>query len=802
MNSIPKAQKNLQVSEQIRMSLRLGGALWSMDALAWHEADVDCSGHIPLRQGAMQKKKPTAKETQVPERVYAKYVEANAEAWFRQLKKEKIVPNEEQLAYLLDIKERCAQEAFELNLAATGKGKGITSEPYRKGLLGPPGTGKSQCLIWTSRFFEEVLGWQHGVQFQKIAPQHTMALLIGGQTAHSWGAVPINVAMLQNARGKKATQEVDELFERIQSMRWLFSPISPLGSWVRLSEASSFPPPEMLPGRQRCSKTPRRQHRWFMYLELLGFTVKFVRLLLDEIEALAAGVYGILDGNCSKALSRSAYARRPNGSTRPFGGLNMGLSGDWWQLPPVRQIGLYSNPFKSEMEYAEQLALSYFWRVTEDSVQGTHELRQPNRTKDPWLQEVLRQEREGRESWEVYCFNHGLPTKNVGSWLPSGESTPTASSSGAMPVSARQGSKGAEVKPVCGPMNPSCGNPRCAELAEEWSELRQAKFTWAARSRMECQICKDERRRRCRIVSPGGWNDGAHMREPFAHAPYIHPWNAPKYQAQQLRAISFAKATNQRLLWVLARDWAIPTANEKVTEARLQTLRMQFLQLHDKKTAGIMGLLPLVRNLPVRLTQTEDARVGAVKNARGTLIGWSLPEGEAARVAASPDVELVLQHRPEQLLIKLKAPLPGLPDTYGEGGPCGLCPSCLPVPLLLSTLRRQTANPSTRTPLPPAPVVHNTEDHAREPGIETKHRCLGVAVSVCPECFRGGNSSPHPLRAILLTRRGGYGRALATPHTHTTHTRKTKSIPQHPSATTHGERHRRSDNSGRTRECC
>ena len=104
---------------------------------------------------------------------------------------------------------------------------------------------------------------------------------------------------------------------------------------------------------------------------------------------------------------------------RPFGGLNLGLSGDWWQLPPVRQIGLYSNPFKSEMEYAEQLALSFFWRVTDDSVQGTHELMQPNRTKDLWLLEVLRQEREGKESWEVYCFTHGLPTKNVGSWMPS-----------------------------------------------------------------------------------------------------------------------------------------------------------------------------------------------------------------------------------------------------------------------------------------------------------------------------------------------------------------------------------------------
>ena len=68
--------------------------------------------------------------------------------------------------------------------------------------------------------------------------------------------------------------------------------------------------------------------------------------------------------------------------------------------------------------------------------------------------------------------------------------------------------------------------------------------------------------------------------------------------------------------------------------ARLEVLRRQFLHLHDKKTAGIMGLFPAALNLPVRLTQTEDAQVGAVKNARGTLVGWTLPDMEAARLQA------------------------------------------------------------------------------------------------------------------------------------------------------------------------
>ena len=48
-----------------------------------------------------------------------------------------------------------------------------------------------------------------------------MALLIGGNTVHSWGQVPINATSMQEQDLKKAGQDVDALFERTQSMRWL-----------------------------------------------------------------------------------------------------------------------------------------------------------------------------------------------------------------------------------------------------------------------------------------------------------------------------------------------------------------------------------------------------------------------------------------------------------------------------------------------------------------------------------------------------------------------------------------------------
>ena len=61
------------------------------------------------------------------------------------------------------------------------------------------------------------------------------------------------------------------------------------------------------------------------------------------------------------------------------------------------KIGFYSNPFHSDTDYTEQVALAFFWRKTPDAIQGLHELTEPNRTRDPWLQEVLQQARAGRE---------------------------------------------------------------------------------------------------------------------------------------------------------------------------------------------------------------------------------------------------------------------------------------------------------------------------------------------------------------------------------------------------------------------
>ena len=191
-------------------------------------------------------------------------------------------------------------EAAELLQNTSTKKRCVYTEPLRPGLFGLPGAGKSECIRWTRRFFEECLGWTDGVQFQMLAPQHTMAALIGGRTVHGWGKIPINATAAADQGKKAGSTDIDDLFLKVLSVRWL---------------------------------------------------------LIDEISVLAALVFGILNNYLQRACNRQPYAKRSDGSKRPFGGLNLITSGDGWQLSPVRAVGFFNNPFRHELEYVDQKAL-------------------------------------------------------------------------------------------------------------------------------------------------------------------------------------------------------------------------------------------------------------------------------------------------------------------------------------------------------------------------------------------------------------------------------------------------------------
>jgi ATP-dependent DNA helicase PIF1 len=114
-------------------------------------------------------------------------------------------------------------------------------------------------------------------------------------------------------------------------------------------------------------------------------------LVIDEVSMLDADLFDTLD----------AVARRVRGVQLPFGGLQLVLSGDFFQLPPVAKGGA---PLRFAFEAAA-------WR---EGVRRTFELTQVFRQADPAFISALRLVRQGRAPAEVRellksCVGRALP---------------------------------------------------------------------------------------------------------------------------------------------------------------------------------------------------------------------------------------------------------------------------------------------------------------------------------------------------------------------------------------------------------
>ena len=593
-------------SDQVRAAMCTVDKLWQRDTSLWTVDDLPAENRGNTRLGSIdplpaKSRRLRAKGKRSPPFAQAgAYVELskqNVAVWWRKIASSEKPPTEEQRRFLQDVIARCEKEQHELNVwnsPGCYRKTGMLTEPARRCLLGRPGAGKSHCIELLRDFFETCLLWTDGVQFQFLATQNTMAELIGGKTVHTWGTIPANkaaAAVKTHAASKEC--DWDLLFENALSLRWLI-----------IDECSTLSP------------------------SLLSTLESFLRQ-----KACLQHPYAFRDA-----------ARRKD--PRPFGGINLAFAGDLWQLPPVRDTAIFANPERKasgEMHDAgEQRILSMFWDSHDarkpDSIQKLYELTVNKRNDgDEWLDAVLSADRQGDETWEMYCFIHGLPTRNPGSWLP------------------RDGMEHGVV---------TCNTAGCAGLREQWDMLwRRDAMTWSERQQMECEVCREERERRCRVIAQKADAEEQHKREPFIDAPFVHPLRQPTNHAQRLRALHFARSHRTRVLWALAHDQRV------AKEAGRSPNQASWLMKMDRATAGLPGMLPLILDLPVRFTQEPtpgDRLKGVFTNARGWLRGWKLPAEEEARLAELDGAEVVLRLRPSHLYIELASGNKELPLVKGK----------------------------------------------------------------------------------------------------------------------------------------
>ena len=91
-----------------------------------------------------------------------------------------------------------------------------------------------------------------------------------------------------------------------------------------------------------------------------------------------------------------------------------------------------------------------------------------------------------------------------------------------------------------------------------------------------------------------------------------------------------------------------PLSHKIELRCDLNVRRQQWSAYHDRKTGGIMGLQPLVYDMPLRITRTDHKRkdIGMYKHSRCRLHGWELHPADEARYKECQDREFVLQYLP------------------------------------------------------------------------------------------------------------------------------------------------------------
>lgn len=408
--------------------------------------------------------------------------------------------NTEQLQFLQTVCERIRAEAL------TGQDRGgaaeTNTEPLRWALHGGPGTGKSYVLnLLRQDLFQQRLNWQQGKEFQVVAFQAVNAEPLDGDTIHA----ALGLAWHGNDSSVDAQRILDLASSAVQ--------------W-----------------------------RW---------------LLLDEISMVSAEMLARLEARCRQLvldLSATKYGKHSDGRIAPFGGLNVVLSGDLWQLPPPRGTFLGQIPWQLLTQVnSKKLPLTLqgqqlVWASAADGgLQGVTELTRCERTQDKWLQELQAELRIGGLSKDNHAFLHGQPTQVPGSWLISEQRA-------------------------------TCGKSVCQQLCHPSVTPRQI-------LQRECASCRAERASK-RLVATG--LDDPRFANELARAQAIFSTNVVKCHVNRIRAEQWARLQGQRLYYAVAQD--VASSQTLHTKPDLQEEKLTWLRRSDADCGDRCGVLPLRRH--------------------------------------------------------------------------------------------------------------------------------------------------------------------------------------------------------------
>ena len=428
------------------------------------------------------------------------------------------------------------------------------TEPLLDLVHGFPGTGKSATIAWMRELMERGLGWEHGVHFICLAFQNAMAAQINGFTIHHWSGIPVRMQD-EGGTGDRHKQSI-----KCQALRVI---------------------------------------------------------IIDEVSMISAELLGALESVVKTAVRvKGTYKKRSNGETRVFGGVNIVMLGDFWQLHPVSGTYLASDPDLTPSYGLARNSLDLFWNEGSDTIRNFWSLTQLMRCKDRWYNEFLTQCRGGELTDEMYAFLHGLPTLK----------SPCANC-------------------ACNSNNKE--DPLLGSYRVDWKtkflQGERDMATYIRDSEQACVQCTEERKRRHRVLSDLSNIPNALTKPRYTSAPALYSFNVPRYFSSQLRAREFAKQNNVQLTWCYAKDVPLHSGGREMKADALQEKLFSWLRRHDQETCHLPSILPLAKDMPIRLTESVDREKQLYRGRRGFIYGWTLARN---CIPVDVDGEFLLDHLP------------------------------------------------------------------------------------------------------------------------------------------------------------
>ena len=279
-------------------------------------------------------------------------------------------------------------------------------------------------------------------------------------------------------------------------------------------------------------------------------------LIIEEISMVGAKLFAQIDMKLREVIREIGTQKMANGKTRPFGGLNVLVSGDFWQLDPPDGgfLGGIPDEFIARArKYQPSPGVAHgqalFWAEPEHGVQGVTELIQSERCDDAWLREVQEEIREGNLGASNHAFLHGCATAVPGSWVRG---------------------------------DVECGKAECRALA--WDEKKRAAARGKSETKYieekECGVCRKERKTKALVAHTA--KDKRFLSKEFIKAPAIFANNDIKYETNKLRAKAYAAAKDLAVTYCPAKDKPSPEALRERPDLPAQ--KLSWLQRHDRES--------------------------------------------------------------------------------------------------------------------------------------------------------------------------------------------------------------------------